>query len=101
MLLLGVPLPSPRRRQQEEHSTIVRWILSKHVTDPFPSPPHHLALDISASAISISVLFGILWFYQYSLLTNFRHFPCLVDPRIFMFIEVQFLLTFCIDRIIY
>lgn len=46
MLLLGAPLPSPRRRQQEEHSTIIRWILSKHVTDPFPSPPHHLALDV-------------------------------------------------------
>lgn len=41
----------------------------------------------------------ILWFHQYSLNTNSHRFRCKVDPQNLMFIEVHFLLTFCIKLI--
>lgn len=42
----------------------------------------------------------ILWFRQYSMNTNFLGFRYLVDPQNKVFIEVQFLWIFCINRVI-
>lgn len=46
------------------------------------------------------VCFVILLLHQYSFNTNFCGFRCYFDPQKYIFIDVQFLVTFCIDRII-
>lgn len=48
--------------------------------------------------IGIVKKFVLLWFNQYSLNINIRGFCYLVDPQNILLIELQILLTFCIDK---
>lgn len=60
MLILVSLFLSTLRRPPECHSTIIRWILSRNLTDSVPSP--HPTTNVSASVISRTVLLGICLF---------------------------------------
>lgn len=88
------------------NSVHVRWIKLTHKTlyDNFISntcPMYILTDQENSSGTTVELeSHCILWFHQNSFNISFPGFCCWLDPQNWMLIEVQFLITYYIARII-